>query len=304
MAGKLRRAPTRIVTGAFILNSGLQKLNGDDETAKGVHGMASGAYPAIGSVPPKTFLRTLGAGETALGAALLLPIVPARVAGAGLLGFSGALLGMWWRTPGMHDGLRPTQQGTAIAKDSWMLGIGAGLLLDDIVSRPSESHAVRRAERRAGRQATRRARKAEAKLRAEELKHELKAASAERRKQLKSEARKRAKALQAEAKAQAKSQAKSARAAALSGAESARKAALDTAGSARKSVRKAADHYVYSARDSAADAGKSVRKTAEQYGESARKSVQQAGGTARDAATQAGKSVRSTAESLADKVGA
>jgi hypothetical protein len=62
MAGKLRRAPTRIVTGAFILNSGLQKLKGDDDTAKAVHGMASGAYPAFGTLEPKTFLRVLGAG--------------------------------------------------------------------------------------------------------------------------------------------------------------------------------------------------------------------------------------------------
>jgi uncharacterized membrane protein YphA (DoxX/SURF4 family) len=287
MAGKLRRAPTRIVTGAFILNSGLQKLKGDDDTAKAVHGMASGAYPAFGTLEPRTFLRVLGAGETALGSALLLPIVPARLAGAGLLGFSGALLGMWWRTPGMHEdgSLRPTVQGTAIAKDSWMLGIGAGLLLDDIVSGPSESHAVRKAERKAGR----RARKAEAKLRAEELKHELKAASAERRKQLKSEARKRAKALQAEARAQARAQAKSAGAAVLDATGSARKSALDTAGAARKS-----------ALDTAGSARKSVLNTAG----AARKSALDTAGAARDAATQAGKSVRSTAESLAEKVGA
>jgi uncharacterized membrane protein YphA (DoxX/SURF4 family) len=284
MAGKLRRAPTRIATGAFILNSGLQKLKGDDETAKGVHGMASGAYPALGTLEPKMFLRVLGVGETALGSALLLPIVPARLAGAGLLGFSGALLGMWWRTPGMHDGLRPTQQGTAIAKDSWMLGIGAGLLIDDMVSGPSESHAVRKAERKAGR----RARKAEAKLRADELKHELKAASAKRRKQLKADARERAKALQAEAKAQAKAQAKAARAAAVDTTQSARKAALDTAGSARKA---------------ALDTTQSARKAALDTTHSARTSVQHASGSVRDAAAQAAKSVRSTAESVADKVG-
>jgi hypothetical protein len=28
----------------------------------------------------------------------------------------------------------PTQEGTAIAKDSWMLGIGIGLVVDGIVS--------------------------------------------------------------------------------------------------------------------------------------------------------------------------
>jgi len=292
MAGKLRRAPTRIATGAFILNSGLQKLKADDETAKGVHGMASGAYPAFGTLEPKTFLRVLGVGETALGSALLLPIVPARLAGAGLLGFSGALLGMWWRTPGMHDGLRPTQQGTALAKDSWMLGIGAGLLIDDLVSGPSESHAVRKAERRAGRTAGRRARKAEAKLRAEEFKHELKAASAKGRKQLRVDARKRAKALQAEAKAQAKSHArataKAARATTVGTVESARKVALDTTESARRA---------------ALDATHSARKAAVDTTHSARTSVQHAGGSVRDAATHAAKSTRSAVESVADKVG-
>lgn len=150
MSAKLRRAPMRVATGAFILNSGLQKLGADDETAKGVHGLASSAYPALGTMPPKTFVRTLGVGETALGAALLAPLVPAWIAGAGLVGFSGALLGMWWRTPGMHEqgGPRPTQEGTAIAKDSWMLGIGTGLILDQLFS-GAERRAVRRAARAA-----------------------------------------------------------------------------------------------------------------------------------------------------------
>ena len=58
--------------------------------------------------------------------------MPAGIAGLALIGFSGALLGMWWRTPGMHaeGSPRPTQQGTAIAKDVWMLGIGTGLVVD------------------------------------------------------------------------------------------------------------------------------------------------------------------------------
>ena len=57
---------------------------------------------------------------------------PAAIAGLGLAGFSSALLTMWWRTPGMHEpgSLRPTHQGTAIAKDVWMLGIGTGLVVD------------------------------------------------------------------------------------------------------------------------------------------------------------------------------
>ena len=136
LTAKLRRAPARIATGAFILNSGIGKLNGGDDTAKAVHGMASGAYPALGKVEPKVFLKGLAVGEIALGSALLLPIVPAGLVGLGLVGFSGSLLGMWWRTPGMHKqgSPQPTQQGTAIAKDIWMLGIGAGLVIDAITA--------------------------------------------------------------------------------------------------------------------------------------------------------------------------
>ncbi len=120
------------MAGSFILNSGLSKLNGDDDQAKAVHGMASGAFPALDKVAPRPLLKALAIGEITLGGALLTPLVPAGLAGLGLTAFSGALLTMWWRTPGMHaeGSPRPTQQGQAIAKDVWMLGIGTGLVID------------------------------------------------------------------------------------------------------------------------------------------------------------------------------
>ena len=131
LATKLRRAPQRIAAGGFILNSGLDKLQADDDTAKTLHGFASGAYPFVAKIPPKTFATALGVGETALGAALLLPIVPAGLAGLALAGFAGGLLYMYARTPGLHDKYyRPTQAGTAIAKDVWMAGIAASLVID------------------------------------------------------------------------------------------------------------------------------------------------------------------------------
>lgn len=135
LSAKLRRAPGRLATGAFILNSGLGKLGGDAQTAQQTHGMAAGAYPALGKVPPVPFLKALGAAEVALGVALLLPVVPAGVAGLALAGFSGSMLGMWWRTPGMHEegSPRPTKQGIPIAKDVWMLGIGAALCADAVL---------------------------------------------------------------------------------------------------------------------------------------------------------------------------
>ena len=131
---RLSHIPTRLAAGAFILNAGLGKWSGNEQTATGVHRMATGTYPFLGSVPPTTFLKLLAGGEIALGAALLVPIVPAALAGTGLVAFSAGLLGLYLRTPGMRDGLRPTQQGTAIAKDVWLLGIGAGLVVDDIVA--------------------------------------------------------------------------------------------------------------------------------------------------------------------------
>jgi hypothetical protein len=129
---RLRHLPGRLATGAFILNSGLSKRHADDATAAALHGMASGTYPFLTSMPPRRFLQLLSAGETAIGVALLLPVVPTALAGAALTAFSAGLIGLYLRTPGMSEpgSIRPTQQGTAIAKDIWMLGIGLGLLID------------------------------------------------------------------------------------------------------------------------------------------------------------------------------
>lgn len=143
ISARLRRAPVRIATGAFILNSGIGKLRGDEETAKNVHHMAAGAYPAFENVDSKKFVTSLGVAETALGAALLLPVVPAAVAGLALAGFSGALLGMYWRTPGMHQpgSPLPTEQGLPLAKDVWMAGIATSLLVDSVTAPLHEAKA-------------------------------------------------------------------------------------------------------------------------------------------------------------------
>jgi hypothetical protein len=167
ISAKMRRAPLRIVTGAFILNAGISKLSAGEEQAQGVQSMAAGAYPVVEKVPPTPFVKALAIGETALGTALLLPFVPAGAVGLALTGFSGGLLGMWWRTPGMHEehSLRPTQRGTPIAKDVWMLGIGTSLLIDAAISEAriadarvrAQTRATIRAETKVARRATRRA---------------------------------------------------------------------------------------------------------------------------------------------------
>lgn len=137
LAAKLRRAPLRLTTGAFILNSGLGKWAGGEEQAKGIHGMAAGAYPALQKMQPATFLRTLSVAEIATGAVLLAPIVPAGIAGVALTAFAGGLVGLYLRTPALHEpgGVRPTQDGIAIAKDVWMAGAGASLIIDAVTTR-------------------------------------------------------------------------------------------------------------------------------------------------------------------------
>jgi hypothetical protein len=131
---KWRHVPQRMVTGAFILQSGIGKLSADEATAQQLHGFATGTYPFLAKLKPEDFVKLLAGTEIALGTALLLPFVPSMVAGAGLTAFSGGLLGLYVRTPGMRkEGTPlPTQQGTALAKDVWMAGIGLGLVIDEL----------------------------------------------------------------------------------------------------------------------------------------------------------------------------
>jgi uncharacterized membrane protein YphA (DoxX/SURF4 family) len=128
----LRNVPTRLASGAHILHAGWEKWTDDGTRAAGVHGMAAGAYPFLRRIPPTTFLKGLAAAEIGLGTALLAPVVPNRLAGAGLTAFAGGLLTMYLRTPALHKpgSIWPTPAGTGISKDVWMLGIGLGLLAD------------------------------------------------------------------------------------------------------------------------------------------------------------------------------
>ena len=60
---------------------------------------------------------------------------PAVFAGAGLAAFSAGLIGLYLRTPGMRQegSLRPTEQGIALSKDIWLLGIGVSLIADGVL---------------------------------------------------------------------------------------------------------------------------------------------------------------------------
>ena len=128
-------APLRLATGAFILNAGIGKLGADEGTAQFLHGAAAATYPGLfRDMNPKSFAQLLAYGEIAVGAALVTPKVPATVAGAALTGFGASLLGMYFKTPSMtlDDGIRPSQEGTAVAKDVWLVGAGLTLLAQGI----------------------------------------------------------------------------------------------------------------------------------------------------------------------------
>ncbi|WP_248960232.1 hypothetical protein [Sphaerisporangium perillae] len=125
--------PPRIATGVYIFNSGLSKTNADEQTATGLHGMAAGAYPFLKKIDPVVFTRLLSTAELALGTALLVPVIPSALAGLGLTAFGAGLIGLYLRTPGLRQpgSIRPTQEGVGIAKDSWLVGIGLGLIMDE-----------------------------------------------------------------------------------------------------------------------------------------------------------------------------
>ena len=151
----------RISAGAFVVNSGLGKRGADEEAAAGMHGFAAGTYPFLKSVPPQQFVQGLATAEIAVGALLLTPFVPTFVAGATLTAFSGGLLGLYLNTPGMRKpgSLAPTEAGLSLAKDSWLVGIGIGLMTRGLIERKPRV-SVKKARKQAKKQAKQAAREA------------------------------------------------------------------------------------------------------------------------------------------------
>lgn len=88
MQFKLWHVPLRLATGAFILNSGLSKRSARGEAAEGLHDFATAGHPELEAVEPETFVKGLSVWEMALSSALLVPLVPSWLAGAGLTAFS------------------------------------------------------------------------------------------------------------------------------------------------------------------------------------------------------------------------
>lgn len=134
---KISHMPLRVLAGAFFLNSGINKVGMDEETAGGLKEMGAAGVPQLKEVDNATFAKLLPAGEIAIGAALLAPFVPSWLAGLALTGFSAGLVNMYLNTPGLteEDGIRPTQEGIGLAKDAMFLGAGLTLVLDALLGR-------------------------------------------------------------------------------------------------------------------------------------------------------------------------
>lgn len=151
---RLSNLPLRLTTGAYILHSGYEKWGAGPEQAQGMHGMASGAFPPLATLPAPAFAKGLAVGEMAVGAMLLAPMVSPIRAGVGLTAFSGALLTMYSRTPGMRKpgSPWPTPEGIGLSKDVWMSGAGLSLILGGLTDGARKG--VRKGIRKGGKAAS------------------------------------------------------------------------------------------------------------------------------------------------------
>jgi hypothetical protein len=141
LSANVRRAPLRLTTGAFVLNSGVTRFNADEQTSKRLQQTAAQWLPQVNRMDSRTFAKTVAAGEVALGTALMLPVVPAAIAGLGITAFAASLLAARGSAAGQHVGPTgvPTESTTpepAVPKatEAWMLGSGVSLLLDALTA--------------------------------------------------------------------------------------------------------------------------------------------------------------------------
>ena len=127
---KLASGIMRTITGAYILNSGIGKLHLDAEAAAGLQEMAATGIPQLGELDPEVFGKFICASEIGIGASLLTPFIPRKLAGLALTAFASGMLTMYFRNPAMTeaDGIRRSQEGLMLSKDVFMLAIGLALI--------------------------------------------------------------------------------------------------------------------------------------------------------------------------------
>ena len=127
----LHNFPARLAVGAYLLDSGLSKLEADEAALEHIHNMAISAYPFLEQAESTKFSKYFAQGEILLAIILLLPLVPDVLAGFALTIFAASLMGLYLRIPGMRrvGSLRATPNGIGLAKNIWILGIGLSLAL-------------------------------------------------------------------------------------------------------------------------------------------------------------------------------
>ena len=123
-------AALRLIPGAFIINSGIGKLKADEEASAGLQQFAMTGVPAVEKLPSDKFAKILGSAEVALGSTLVALPIPNFIAGAGLTAFGAGLLTLYFGNEDNTeaDGVRPSQKGLVLAKDSWLVALGLGLI--------------------------------------------------------------------------------------------------------------------------------------------------------------------------------
>lgn len=77
---KFSNAALRLTAGALILDAGVKKLKADEGTYAFLQQMAATGVPAVSKLDAATFGKLISGAETALGATLLTPFVPSRLA--------------------------------------------------------------------------------------------------------------------------------------------------------------------------------------------------------------------------------
>lgn len=130
MGFSISNTALRLVSGAFILNTGIGKLSLTEEQAAGLQSSAQRVIPCAAKLTPEQFGSGLSFSEIALGSLILTPFIPSRLAGMALGVFSAGVLATYLKAPGMTEpgSVRPTPAGTAMAKDVWLAGIAVALL--------------------------------------------------------------------------------------------------------------------------------------------------------------------------------
>lgn len=129
----LSSAALRLIPAALIFNSAIGKLGMNAEASAGLQQFAATGIKAMEKLPSDKFAKIIGSSEIAVGSALVAPFVPNRLAGAALIAFGGGLLTLYFNNEAntLEDGIRPSDAGLPLAKDSWLVAIGLGLLLSD-----------------------------------------------------------------------------------------------------------------------------------------------------------------------------